>query len=113
MKITFIKKQFIVNEVKRTVVCVLYYKLLEGSVELDSPICRTVGKAKANSIDTFNPFVGKKIALARAESQAYADAALVVQKHMKYILNYEDELRIFLHKAYGVQQHNKQYINSL
>lgn len=110
--------KFFVNEEKRTVTCVLE-GLLTPMIDdntflcLPSEIFKGVGVAKCDDKDVFDENRGKRIALARAENNAYIDA-------MNYLTDYYDKLSVMLKaitafgdKAYRCCAHNEDYIDSL
>ena len=113
------KTKFIVNEKKRTVVCILEGFLktptpyFEGGVWIDSNYFKVVGVAKCSPEDTFDVERGKRIAMAKAENLVYLEALKYLEPYMK---NMEDALMAataFSDKVYRTCAHNEEYIARL
>ena len=110
--------RFYVNEEKGTVVCSVEAYLLvptnwDSCVVIPGAHFTEKGIAKCAPGDTFDVERGKRIALARAENNAYIDA-------MNYLTDYYDKLSVMLQaitafgdKAYRCCAHNEDYIDSL
>jgi hypothetical protein len=120
IKVSFIndKTRFYVNEKKGTVVCVVE-AVVKTPINWDSCILvpntflTERGTAKCAPGDTFDVERGKRIALARAENNAYLAALKYIDKYMAdiaFIVNAHEE---FTDKAYRACAHNEDYIQSL
>lgn len=74
---------------------------------------KTLGTAKCNKDDKFDFEIGKKIALARAESKAYKVNKKVCNDIINNCENRLKELIPFRDKAIGCIEHNKEYIANI
>jgi len=78
---------------------------------------RTKGVAVCHPEDTFNEEIGRKMARAIAESNAYQNASKILRKRMKVINKIVDELDMmsidFKMKADEIKTHNREYQDSL
>lgn len=79
------------------------------------------GRAKGVTIclqdDKFNPEIGKKLARAIAESNAYHNAAARIRKHLRQLNTIVNQISNigadFIIKAKDIEVHNKEYQDSL
>lgn len=114
LKLQFRDITYKVNEEKGVVVALAYFRT-PLSMEAGANQCiNTIGKAKLNKSagDTFNIEVGKKIARAKAEKEAFTQFKAM-------LLKYEDKLfqaRLEMSKAIDTMslhiEHQKEYIKS-
>lgn len=114
LKLQFRDITYKVNEEKGVVVALAYFRT-PLSMEADANQCiNTIGIARLNKIagDTFNIEVGKKIARAKAEKEAFIQFKTM-------LLKYEDKLfqaRLEMSKAIDTIsshiEHQKDYIKS-
>lgn len=78
---------------------------------------RTKGVAVCHPEDTFNEEIGRKMARAIAESNAYQNASKILRKRMKVINKIVEDLDLmslgFQKKADEIKAHNWEYQNSL
>ena len=135
IKLSFKEPEFYVNEVKRTVTCVLRYGMNSTSDDRcnnlwDALCCMSdhvldeeanvlrysfmvTETAVAGPMDEFDVEKGKKIARAKAEAAAYAHTAKVLYKVLGEALNVLTESSAeFITKASIVHKHNKEYIET-
>jgi len=109
MKLSIVHKEFSVK--KGVVVCKATGILrVNDSIE---PIYHVKGIARVSPDDTFNLEIGKKIALARAESELYTLAKKQVVEANKRLEMTIKEGKAFCEKAIGVRKHNKEYIHKI
>ena len=109
MKLSIVKKEFFVN--KNNVIC-----KVRGHLHMDGGSRGTVvakGMATASPEDTFNLEIGKKIALARAESNLYTEAKKVLNDVIKSTERTLKDAYEFCEKASGVRRHNKEDIHKI
>lgn len=132
IKLSFAKPSFTVNTAKRTVTCVLRYTInipemfsVANSGRSKKPASgisvgqcfvenSAVGIAICCPDDKFCPKIGKEIAEARAESQAYKDAS----KHMADVYSaiaekFSDYSLEFATRGARIVEHNDAYIKSI
>lgn len=119
-KLSFEKSNtiFYVNEKKKTVVCVLK-SFLNAPYNRDSPIdiyskyIESVGIAKCCGNDVFDIERGKRIALTKAEDNAYANALKYLGEQRKYLVEMTSMIDSFKNKAKHQFVHNQDYIDSV
>ena len=112
------KTRFYVNEEKGTVVCVVEAVVKtpinwESCVLVPNTFLTERGTAKCAPGDTFDVERGKRIALARAENNAYLAALKHIDKYMADIAFIVKAYEEFNDKAYHACAHNEDYIDSL
>lgn len=93
---------------------ILFWGIRKGELDL-------CGKAKGIAVchpeDKFNPEIGKKLARAIAESNAYHNAAARIRKHLRQLNKVVNQISNigadFIIKAKDIEIHNKEYQDSL
>ena len=123
-KLSITKIDYFVNETKKTVTCVLTYDvktsyqniqfLYAASPRTDSLFnFKAVGVAKANDNDTFDLVTGKKVALAKAEINAYKNMMALFRDCRAETLNkFFGSIVAFNKKAIAIIDHNNEYISN-
>ena len=109
MKLSIVNKEFFSKN--GVVVC-----KATGILNIDKYVKSTFyakGIAKVSPDDKFNLEIGKKIALARAESELYTLAKKQVVEANKRLEMTIKEGKAFCEKAIGVRKHNKEYIHKI
>lgn len=135
IKLSFEEPEFYVNEAKRTVTCVLKYKMRSTSnnrynnlwsalrymsdhvLDDDTNVLRYEFIATETAVacpeDDFDVEKGKKIARAKAEASAYKYTAKALYKVMGEALKVlTDSSAEFITKASIVHKHNQEYIET-
>ena len=78
---------------------------------------RAKGVAICHPEDTFDPEIGKKMARAMAESNAYQNASRIMLKRLKAVRNvmkeFEDQALDFAFKSENITVHNREYMDEL
>ena len=78
---------------------------------------RAKGVAICHKEDQFDPEVGKKLARAIAESNAYVNASKRMRKYVKHLKDIIDAVDVFAVnfriKAEDIRVHNEEYMNKL
>lgn len=99
---------------KTYIKCTLKFKLT-SPVEYkdDSKIFTIHGIARLNKGDVFDPVLGSKIALAKAERKAYRMCANVAKEELRYMHNIYKAFDDFCFKAKAIVEHNTNYIKEL
>lgn len=110
MKLVVIDTKYLVKD--NIVKCCIKYcvKFEDGT---KSPEYKAFGNAKCNKEDKFDFEIGRKIALARAESKAYKVNKKICNDMINDYTNKLKELIPFKDKAIACIEHNKEYINGL
>lgn len=123
-KLSITKIDYFVNETKKTVTCVLTYDvkttyqnirfLYASSPKTDSLFnFKAVGVAKANDNDTFDLVTGKKVALAKAEINAYKNMmAFLADCRTETLHKFFGAIDTFNKKAIAIVDHNNEYISN-
>lgn len=123
-KLSITKIDYFVNETKKTVTCVLTYDvkttyqniqfLYAASPKTDSLFnFKAVGVAKANDNDTFDLATGKKVALAKAEINAYKNMmAFLADCRAETLNKFFGAIVTFNKKAIAIVDHNNEYISN-
>ena len=115
-KVRFTKKpQYTIDEAKKTVKCYLTCDVIvptgiSGNQFMYNFRTFAKGYAKCDDKDRFNPEIGKKIALARAESKLYAKVRTDVKTAVRDAQQFVKSGRKFVEKANRVIGHNEFYI---
>lgn len=130
-KLSFEEPKFFINEKKGIVTCVMEYRfagadyvlkdiadLFFGNKDLfgcDNPLkgyyTTVTASAKLDPQDKFDVEKGKKVARAKAESQAYRFISKTLSRVLeKYLTNLTISVGEFQTKALGVIEHNDRYI---
>lgn len=135
IKLSFKEPEFYVNEAKRTVTCVLRYRMHSTSdarynnlwsalccmsdhvLDEDANVLRysfmVTETAVASPFDEFDVEKGKKVARAKAEASAYKHTAKALYKVMGEALKVlTDSSAEFITKASIVCKHNQEYIET-
>lgn len=71
----------------------------------------SIASATLKEGDTYDEAIGKKVALAKAESHAYRVIAAVLKKEIIDLESLIQSANRFIEKANGVVEHNQNYIN--
>lgn len=131
LKLSFNEPTFYVNESKKTVTCVMGYRLrVKGNDALAAAIHLVSGAyldndenairypfvvsstAKLNPLDKFDVETGKKVARAKAESLAYKHISRTLNRSIgKFVREAVELCAEFNHKAVNVCAHNDEYIS--
>ena len=61
--------------------------------------------------DTYDETIGKKVALAKAETHAYRIVATLLKREIRSLEDLIKAANSFIDKANGVVEHNQNYIN--
>lgn len=127
-KLQIINDSTVVDEKNRRVIHTIDWRLHFSSLFtfLLCDICKNSkgiiqGRAKGVAIchpeDTFDPEIGKKMARAMAESNAYQNASRTMLKRLKAIRNvmkeFEDQSLDFAFKSENITIHNREYMDGL
>ena len=117
-KLSFDKTQikFFVNEKKRTVTCTIVAELLtpfDTWNTIPNTYINGVGVAKCCEEDTFDVERGKRIAMAKAENNAYKKSVNYLEPFTKELLNTIYEIGTYAEKAGEYLAHNEDYIESV
>ena len=127
IKVSFYGPKFFINEKKRTVVCVLPYRLRVpcfsyyygqddvrcGTSCLTDKCGKAVGIAKCSEDDTFNEEIGREIAESKAEQNAYHSCQVHLETQWALNMDYKAMMDKFIDTATKVHEHNEQYIKRL
>lgn len=131
LKLSFNEPTFYVNESKKTVTCVMGYRLrVKGNNALESVIKYISDEylvddenairypfvvsstAKLNPLDKFDVETGKKVARAKAESLAYKHISRTLNRSIgKFVRESVELCAEFNRKAFDVCAHNDEYIS--
>ena len=131
LKLSFNEPTFYVNESKKTVTCVMGYRLrVKGNDALAAAIHLVSGAyldndenairypfvvsstAKLNPLDKFDVETGKKVARAKAESLAYKHISRTLNRSIgKFVRESAELCAEFNCKAFNVCAHNDEYIS--
>ena len=109
------KPSYQIDEENKSVKCHLTVKVITpdslfANKIMDTTVITANGYAKCDDMDKFNHEVGKRIALARAESLAYHKAEVIIRNCAYDALKFIVASDKFEDKSNFVQVHNKQYI---
>ena len=111
---------FFVNEENKTVVCKMCGIIIPPhSKDYNAPInllmeeVEGVGTAKCCNEDVFDVERGKRIAMARAENNAYKNALKRLREINDHVILYLKAILNFEKKAIGQCTHNIDYIESI
>lgn len=127
IKLKIVKESTIVDEKNRRVIHIVDWELDAPDLmyslfwTLRNDGLNLSGKAKGIAVchpeDKFNPEIGKKMARAIAESNAYYNAATRIHKHLNQLNNIVRQMSDigadFIIKATDIEIHNKEYQDSL
>lgn len=131
LKLSFNEPTFYVNESKKTVTCVMGYRLrVKGNNALASAIkyisdeylvddenairypFEVSSTAKLNPLDKFDVEIGKKVARAKAESAAYKHISRTLNRSVgKFVRESVELCTEFNCKTFDVCAHNDDYIS--
>lgn len=119
-KVSFEKERicFYVNEEKKVVTCTMEATVLVptnyyDTVFIPQHYCKCVGVAKCHKDDEFDIERGKRIAMAKAENDAYKKASEYLMKYYKEILFFFISIGDFMEKCNNCCEHNEDYIISV
>lgn len=117
------RTEFFVNEEKKTVTCIMkgILKVIEREFFIDSftdspfynEYVKGVGVAKCDPRDVFDVELGKSIARARAEADAYLKAKRKLSRQYDMAVAYLNALTDFEEKAYRCAAHNDEFVDRL
>lgn len=117
------RTEFFVNEKKRIVACIMKGELKTTGMKLymsDYPTyplytdyVKGVGVAKCDPCDVFDVELGKSIARARAEADAYIKAKRRLSEQYNMAVAYLNALTDFEEKAYRCAAHNDEFVDRL
>ena len=118
IKLSFFKDspRFFINEEKKTVTCIMEGKInpiggyMYVGIAYPFKNVKGIGVAKCNPQDKFDPEIGKAIARARAESDAYLKAVRNLKNEKELVCDYFSELVRFESRAYNCAAHNDTYV---
>ena len=120
IKISFNEPKFHIDEVNKVVVCVLECQpLLPRAIDWTGfnftdtcfPAKYIVkGVARLNPTDEFDPNVGMKVSLAKAENRAYNTLGIMIKDYLTGLNKAYDQCKDFLWKAANVIEHNEKYL---
>lgn len=120
LKLSFDKENthFYVNEKKKTVVCMVNSFLNtpynpQSPVDVYGKYFKGIGVAKCHGEDIFDVERGKRIALTKAEDNAYANALKYLGEQRKYLVEMMFMIDSFSNKANHQFEHNHDYIESV
>ena len=104
------RPRFFVNKKKGVVIC-----KMEATFETpgDMSFFTGIGRAKCSPDDTFNEARGKKIAMAKAENDAYRQAVKFMDEQLNKLKSLITAADNFKDKAEACYTHNLDYIESL
>lgn len=104
--------KYVVNENKGTVTAIGYFNILTYKFKEDD--LKTIGIAKVNKDagETFNTEVGKKIARAKAEKEAYYQFRLLVEEYKGRVEKEILKAQNTIDKMNSCMQHQKDFIKS-
>ena len=113
-----LEMEFFVNEKKRIVVCKVSAEInvpwdYESVVSIPWKKFEGEGIAKCSPEDVFDVERGKRIALAKAESNAYSKARNYTNKYVVELIQNLDILSDFDEKCLSCIEHNEDYIESV
>jgi len=117
-KVKFTKKpQYTIDEENKTVKCYLTCDVIvptgiSGNQFMYNFRTFAKGYAKCDNKDRFNPEIGKKIALARAESKIYWKVRTEVKNAVRDAKQFVLAGGKFISKAHRVIDHNNDYISN-
>lgn len=131
LKLSFNEPTFYVNESKKTVTCVMSYRLrVKGNDALATAIQRVAdtylneddnvirypfvvsSTAKLNPLDKFDAETGKKVARAKAESSAYKHISRTLNRSIgKFVRESVKLCAEFNRKTFDVCMYNDEYIS--
>lgn len=115
-KLTYVgQPSYQIDAEKKSVKCHLTVKIITpdslfANKLMDTTVITANGYAKCDNTDKFNPEIGKRISLARAESLAYHKAQVLIRQCVNDAFNFIDAAEKFEDKSEFVQVHNKGYI---
>lgn len=109
VKLKMISYSYNVNEVKKTVTAIVKTRSIVGC---HSKKHTTVGVAKCDEKDTFDIEIGKRIAKAKAEKEAYVQHKNYLYNHLKMLKYITDGISKSYERTQYYIQHQKEYINS-
>ena len=117
--------RFFINKENGTVVCKLDCELRLPMLQLpyiedDAPYrynftkyIKATGIATCSKDDVFDENRGKRIALARAENDAYNFSKKYLKDYQRFVVNLNDSINYFYDKATRANAHNREYVKGL
>lgn len=120
IKLSFEEPKYHIDQVNKVVVCVLECQpLLPRDLDWTGfnfmgehfPVKYTVkGVARLNPSDSFDPSIGVKVSLAKAENKAYETMGVMLKDYLKGLNKAYDQCKDFLWKTANVIEHNEKYL---
>lgn len=111
------KTTFLIDENKKNVHCRMECFIKcphsEYGVNLYYKPFVVISVAKCSGNDKFDIDRGKRIAMAKAENNAYKRATKLLNEDYKHLVFITDAMRNFSEKAVGQIEHNEDYIDSV
>ena len=94
--------------------CKIDYIIKNNVIQRINNVNQTAfGVAICNNEDKFDFDKGAKIALAKAERNAYKDMSKVIKRKMKFAQSIIDDSKSFIEKANKIIIHNGEYIHNI
>ena len=108
-KLQHVALEFKVNEVKQTVTAIEKFIVPKFKFRFT-----TVGVSKLNTEtgDTFDVEIGKKLARAKAEKEAFSRFKAELKKFLKWNMALDDKLNATIEKMDNYIDHQKEYIKT-
>lgn len=98
---------------KTYVKCILTCNLVHCESKAKQRLPKFVGEAVLKDDDKFDYQIGSKIALAKAERNAYKAISKILKEEYKDLFNLVTDLDNFIHKSENIVKHNTEYIKKL
>lgn len=124
MKVRFIRTEFVVNEEKRTVACIItarvtlsnrqekifYNDLYENSL---TKLFKVAGVSKCHENDEFDLVRGKRIAESRAKAKVYEEGKVRLAKVLNYLDIFGEDIQDQIEKLKKYQKKEKEHLIEL
>lgn len=98
---------------KTYVKCILTCNLVDYGTNVKQRLPKFVGEAVLKDNDKFDYQIGSKIALAKAERNAYKSISKILEKEFTTLFKYLTALDKFIDKSDKIVNHNTEYIKKL
>lgn len=98
---------------KTYVKCILTCNLVDYGTNVKQKLPKFVGEAVLKDNDKFDYQIGSKIALAKAERNAYKSISKILEKESITLFKYLTALNKFIDKSDKIVNHNTEYIKKL
>lgn len=99
--------------VKCILTCYLVHHEINSKQPLSKFVSKFVGEAVLKDDDKFDYQIGSKIALAKAERNAYKAIGKILKEEHKNLFNLLKSLDDFVYKSESIVKHNTEYIKKL